>query len=119
MADTGSAGEGRASAPAKNIRAYDRERMQRIALAMWGAVLVELKDDQGVCFIPMGELMDAAAMMLAVPLSTSPQSKVPSQLRELCADFAKNLARRTADAKADPGTAKLFDVVMSDLEAVH
>lgn len=109
-----------AAARKPSIRDYDRDRMQRIALAMWGSLLVELKDEQGVVFLSSVEVLDAMAMLGGVVLSSWPDAKVPSRLRERCQEQAKNLAERTRQCMDNPETANLFDAVLTEPpEAAH
>lgn len=106
------------NAHTKSIRDYDTARMHRIAVALWSALLTELRDETGAVYMPMGEIQDASALLLGVMLSTAPQAKVPSQLRQHCAEFAKDVEQRTRQAAANPGTASIFDVVMGE-EVAH
>lgn len=100
--------------PRTNVRDYDRDRMQRIGGAMFGSLLEELRSPEGVVVMPTREIMDAMALLLGVMLSSSPQAKVPSQLRELCQGFAKDIIKRTHEAQANGAAGRLFDHVLTD-----
>lgn len=96
-----------------SIRDYDKARMHRIALAFYGALLTELKDEQGTVYLPSGEIMDAMATLGGMLLSSHPDAKVPSRLREMCTDHAKRLAHDTR-LFIERGGAGIFDVILTE-----
>lgn len=101
------------TAAQNTIRDYDKARMQRIAIGLQEAMIRTLMDDEGVVYIPVGEVMDATAMFLGMLLCTHPAAAVPSQLRELLDGHAKNIAIRTKQC-GDAGGARVFNVVLTD-----
>lgn len=101
-----------------SIRDYNKARVQRIGLSFYQAILTECTDDQGVCFIPVEEVFDAMAMLGGVLLSTGPAARSATKLRELTTEFGRNVAGRAREAK-EAGSAKLFDVVLDEKDAVH
>lgn len=101
-----------------SARDYDAARSHRIGLAMWAAILKECTDDKGVCFIPSAEVFDAMALLGGVMLSTGPAARSPTKLRELSAEFGKKVATRARQAKEE-GSARLFDVVLDEEDALH
>lgn len=108
-----------AQASNASVREYDKARMLRIGTALYGALLTELKDENGMVYIPFGEVEDACALMLGVFLSTTPEAAVPSQLRKRCESFAKKLVQRTQQAANEQAGDRLFDVVLPHPEAFN
>jgi len=98
----------------KSIRDYDKARMHRIALAMYGGLLTELRDDEGRVYLPSGEIMDAMAMLGGMILSSHPDAAVPSRLREMCGEHAKRVAHDCKLFKTEGSANKLFDVILTD-----
>lgn len=100
-----------------SIRDYDDKRVQRLALAMWKSMLVELRDDQGTVFIPSAEVFDAMALLGGMMLSAGPAARSPTKLREITTDFGKSVAKRARQAQ-EQGGQRIFDIVL-DEETAH
>jgi hypothetical protein len=101
-----------------SIRDYDQERMQRIGLALYKAVLEECTDNDGVCFVPAAEVFDAMALLGGALLSTGPAARSATKLRELTTEFGKNVAVRARQCQAN-GAGRMFDVVLDEQDAFH
>ena len=79
-------------------RLYDKQRRDRIGQAMLGALLMELKDQDGVVVLPVREIMDAMALLCGVMLAADPAAKTPSHIRTIADEHAKLIRQRVKDA---------------------
>jgi hypothetical protein len=105
-------------APIEDVRAYSKERMMQIATAFWRTLLVELRGDDDVVIMPTAEILEAMALLAGMILSSSPQARVPSQLRDLCERHAKDMITRTRQAIAK-GADRTFAGTISDLDVMQ
>ena len=100
-----------------SIRDYDKARVQRLGLALYATMLKECTDKDGVCFVPVGEVLDAMAMLGGALLTAGPAARSSTKLREITTEFGKSVATQARLMK-DAGAAEMFDVVLGE-EATH
>ena len=87
---------------------YDIDYRNRVAIAVYKAVIEESKGDADVAFIQTGTAFDALMMVATVIMAGSPQFKNAHDIRIFCEETCKKMRNEIAAARADPDRASLF-----------